>query len=391
MMYTSAVPIKRKKGILMPTPLPAADERRLDDLFSRLRAGGERLLGYPADTAIDFTPLYRFLSLHLNNLGDPFRTRSTEHHTHELEREVVTQFADWASAPAGDVWGYVTSGSTEGNLHGLFLAREMFPDAVVYHSADSHYSVSKAVRLLRVGACVVRSRPDGRIDLEHLADEVRRHPGRPAVVVANVGTTMKAAIDDLPGISAVLDGCGADRRYVHVDAALSGLLLPFLDDAPPWDFAAGADSISVSGHKMLGCPFPCGIALARAARVGRIGREVPYTASLDTTISGSRNAFAPLFLWYALRVLGADGLRERARRCLDLAEYACEKLSSAGANAWRHRHANTVVFDRPADAVAKKWCLATEGALAHVVAMPQGTREQFDELAGDLAGARPAG
>ncbi|WP_439621875.1 histidine decarboxylase [Gemmata sp.] len=375
----------------MPEHLTAADAQRLDDLFDRLKVGGERLLGYPADTGFDFSPLYRFLSLHLNNLGDPFRTRSTEHHTHELEREVVTQFARWAGAPESDVWGYVTSGSTEGNLHGLFLARELFPDGVVYHSADSHYSVGKAVRLLRVEARVVRSRSDGCLDLDHLGDEVRRHPGRPAVVVANVGTTMKAAIDDLPGVFTVLADCGADRRYVHADAALSGLLLPFLDGAPPWDFAAGADSISVSGHKMLGCPFPCGVSLARAAHVGRIGREVAYTASLDTTISGSRNAFAPLFLWYALRALGAEGFRTRARRCLELADYACEKLTAAGARAWRHPHANTVVFDRPADAVVRKWHLATEGPLAHIVAMPHGTREQIDELAGDVAEQRPAG
>ena len=375
----------------MSEHLPAADARRLDDLFDRLRTGGERLLGYPADTAIDFSPLYSFLSLHLNNLGDPFRPRGTGHHTHELEREVVAQFADWAHAPAGESWGYVTSGSSEGNLHGLFLARELLPDGVVYHSADSHYSVTKAVRLLRVDSCVVRSRPDGSIDLDHFAEEVRRRPGRPAVVVANVGTTMKGAVDDLRGIAGVLDSCGLGRRYVHADAALSGLLLPFLDDAPPWDFAAGADSISVSGHKMLGCPFPCGVSLARAAHVGRIGREVAYTASLDTTISGSRNAFAPLFLWYAMRVLGEGGFRERARKCLELAEYACEKLTAAGASPWRHPHANTVVFDRPADAVVQKWHLATEGPLAHLVAMPHGTREQVDELARDVANQRPAG
>lgn len=375
----------------MPEHLSEADARRLDELFDRFRAGGERLLGYPADTGFDFSPLYRFLSLHLNNLGDPFRPRGTGHHTHELEREVVTQFATWARAPAGDVWGYVTSGSTEGNLHGLLLARELFPEAVVYHSADSHYSVTKAARLLRVGSCVVRSSSDGCLDLEHFTDEVRRHAGRPAIVVANIGTTMKGAIDDLHGVVAALDSCGVSERYIHADAALSGLLLPFLDNAPPWDFAAGADSISVSGHKMLGCPFPCGVSLARASNVAGIGREVAYTASLDTTISGSRNAFAPLFLWYALRVLGEGGFRERARRCLELAEYARGKLVAAGANAWRHPHANTVVFDRPADAVVRKWCLATEGRLAHIVAMPQVTREQIDELAGDAAASGPVG
>ena len=43
------------------------------------------------------------------------------------------------------------------------------------------------------------------------------------------------------------------------------MILPFVDDPPPWNFAAGIDSIAISGHKMIGSPLPCGVALARKA------------------------------------------------------------------------------------------------------------------------------
>ena len=35
-----------------------------------------------------------------------------------------------------DAWGYMTSGGTEGNMYWLYLAREMFPNAMFYFSGE---------------------------------------------------------------------------------------------------------------------------------------------------------------------------------------------------------------------------------------------------------------
>ncbi len=118
----------------------------------------------------------------------------------------------------------------------------------------------------------------------------------------------------------------------------------------------------------------------------RIARRIEYTGLLDTTITGSRNAFAPMFLWYALKTVGVSGFRSRVKHCLDLASYACERLNSIGQNAWRHPHANTVVFDRPSAEVIHKWQLAVKGTIAHVVTMPQVTQRHIDELVADMKG-----
>jgi len=40
------------------------------------------------------------------------------------------------------------------------------------------------------------------------------------------------------------------------------MILPFVPHPQPWDFRAGIDSISISGHKMIGAPLPCGVVLA---------------------------------------------------------------------------------------------------------------------------------
>src|SRR5262245_40842315 len=130
--------------------LSAQDQRRLDELHERLRREEELFVGYPCNALFDYRPLYRFLDYPINNVGDPFVPSNFHLNTHEFEREVVTAFTQLAHGPPGSTWGYVTSGGTEGNLYGLFLARELFPDGLVYYSEDTHYSVNKIVRCLHL-------------------------------------------------------------------------------------------------------------------------------------------------------------------------------------------------------------------------------------------------
>ncbi len=78
---------------------------------------------------------------------------------------------------------------------------------------------------------------------------------------------MSEARDDIRAMRAILDDLATRERYIHCDGALSGGYAPFLDPRPPFDFADGADSISISGHKFLGSPIPCGIVLARKVHV----------------------------------------------------------------------------------------------------------------------------
>jgi histidine decarboxylase len=139
---------------------------------------------------------------------------------------------------------------------------------------------------------------------------------------------------------------------------------------------------------MIGCPFPCGVALARKPNVDRIARRVEYIGSLDTTIAGSRNALAPLFLWYAFKTVGLDGFRQRVRRCMEVADYAIERLNAVKRNAWRHPYSNTVVFDRPPQEIVRKWQLAVKGEIAHVITMPHVTRGHIEQLIDDLMGNR---
>ncbi len=373
---------------MIPSNLSPTDQQRLDDLHERLRALSLRNVGYPTNQAFDYSELFRFLHFSANNVGDPFHSTNYRLNTMEFEREVLADFARFTRAPADEWWGYVTSGGTEGNMYGLYVARELFPDGICYFSEDTHYSVAKVLRLQHTRNIMIKSQTDGHMDYADLRETLRIHRDVPPIIFANIGSTMKGAVDDLAQIRAILDDLAIANAYIHADAALSGMILPFVDAPQPWNFADGADSISISGHKMLGAPIPCGVVLARKSHVDRIARSIEYIGALDTTIAGSRSAFAPIMLWYRLRTLGDAGLRRMVQECLERAEHAVRQLRAHGIDAWRHPNSITVVFPKPPQSMMEKWIIAPRKKIGHLIAMPHVTTAIIDEFVADFAAAQ---
>ncbi|NOX99150.1 MAG: aminotransferase class V-fold PLP-dependent enzyme, partial [Verrucomicrobia bacterium] len=214
------------------------DTKRLDDFYETLKSETGLFAGYPCNADFDYTPLYRFLEFPINNVGDPYLASNYHLNSHEFECEVLEVARELTHAPADDFWGYVTNGGTEGNMYGIFLARELYPEGIVYYSEDTHYSVNKVLRMLHIRNVMIRSNPDGTIDLDDLRESINIHRDTPVIVFANAGTTMKGAIDDLDGINEIFDELAIHSHYIHVDAALSGMILPFVDDPQPFDFRA---------------------------------------------------------------------------------------------------------------------------------------------------------
>ena len=358
-------------------------QETLDRLLAEVQTAAGKQVGYPANQTFDYSPLVPFLKYSLNNVGDPFHDSNYWSNTHGIEREVITRFASLMRLDPDEAWGYVTSGGTESNLYGLYLAREMYPNGIFYFSEETHYSVLKNLRVLNARYVMIKRQEDGEIDYEDLHGMIQVHRDRPAVIIANIGTTMRGAIDNIERIRGILRDLQVVDSYIHADAALSGMILPFVEEPQPYGFDAGIDSIAVSGHKLIGAPLPCGVILTHKTNVERVGRTIELVGIQDTTLSGSRNGLTPLMLWYALRQYGDEGFRKLVEGMLDTAAYAVEEFNRHGITAWRHRNSVTVVFTRPAPEVFKKWQIAPQGQVAHIIAMPHVTREQVDEIIAD--------
>ena len=364
--------------------LATEDRKKLQELLSRIEKYEKSFVGYPCNLFFDYSELFPFMGHSINNVGDPFNTSNYKMNTLEFEREVVRFFAGLAELPEDEMWGYVTNGGTEGNLYGLFLARETLPGALVYYSEDTHYSVGKALRLLNMRSIMIRHQESGEMDYEDLRASLSIHRDAPAIVFATVGTTMTGAVDNISKIHSLLDEMLIEKHYIHVDAALSGMIMPFVEEPQPWNFRSGIDSIAISGHKFIGSPMPCGVVLAKKHNMERVARAIEYVGALDTTLSGSRNGLTPLFLWYGIKRHGMDGFKRMVDYCMKTAEYAVKKFNDNGIKAWRNKNGNTLVFPKPSQAVLSRWQIAVYKKIGHVIIMPHITEAQIDCLVNDI-------
>ncbi|MBD0822515.1 histidine decarboxylase [Aestuariibaculum marinum] len=359
-------------------------QAQLQHTLKNIKKASNLFLGYPISKDFDYAPLFEFLKYPINNVGDPFINSTYKVQTHEMEREVIEFFADLFRANANDYWGYITNGGSESNLYGLYIARELYPKAMVYYSESTHYSVKKNIHLLNIPGIVIRSQENGEIDYEDLQNTLQYNRHKPAIILSNFGTTMKEAKDDISKIKGILRKLAIQDHYIHCDGALSGTYGAFLNDRIPYDITDGADSISISGHKFIGSPIPCGVVITKRSLRDRVSKGVSYIGSLDTTITGSRNGHSVLFLWYAIKHMGVDGLKARYKHSLEVAEYCKTRLCEHGIKAWSNGGSITVVLPKTSEALKDKWQLATEDDVTHLICMPNVTKQHIDAFVEDL-------
>ena len=364
--------------------LTDSDKHRIVALEQLIDISNENSIGYPVSKDFDFSEIMPFLKYPINNVGDPFENSINKVKTHELEREVVGFFAKLFRADPNDYWGYVTNGGSESNLYGLYLARELYPKGMVYYSESTHYSIRKNIHLLNIPSIVIRSQENGEIDYTDLENTLRINRDKPAIVLANYGTTMKEAKDDVTRIKNILKSLAIQDSYIHCDAALAGSYGAFVEPRVPFDFKDGADSVAISGHKFIGSPIPSGVIITKKSNRDRIAKGVSYIGSFDTTITGARNGHSPLFLWYALKRMGVEGLKQRFQNSLEVAAYCEKRLNEIGIPAWRNPNAITIVFPKVHDSIISKWQLATQETISHIICMPNASKEQIDNLILDI-------
>ncbi|MFN6464890.1 MAG: histidine decarboxylase [Nostoc sp. DedVER02] len=357
--------------------------KELADFLLQIEQRSQFHAGYPYNLSCDYSAIGKFFKHLLNNAGDPYIEPDFGLHSRKFEQEVLSFFAHLYKIPENDFWGYVTAGGTEGNLYGMFLAREIYPNGILYSSQDSHYSIPKAAKLFRIQHNVVNSQINGEMDYDHFEQLIRKNRSYPAIINLNIGTTVKSAIDNLDKVLEILERNQIKDYYIHCDAALSGLILPFLDGAPQINFQKPIDSIAISA-KFIGSPLPCGVVLTKKKWVEKVETEIEYIGSKDTTILGSRNGHTPLILWYAIQTRGYDGLAREANTCIKNAQYLCQQLQIREYPCMLNSFSNTVVFQKPSQKLIKKWQLAVCENWAHIIVMQNIDRHKIDIFINEL-------
>jgi len=135
--------------------LSIEDDVRLKEYMKKAFDRYRYFIGYPIAQDFDYSALFPLLKLPLNNVGDLFIASTYDLNSRSIEMEVLQFFTQLFNAPQHNWWGYVTNGGSEGNLYGLYVARELYPEGIVYYSEATHYSVQKNIQLLMDLSCFI--------------------------------------------------------------------------------------------------------------------------------------------------------------------------------------------------------------------------------------------
>jgi tyrosine decarboxylase/aspartate 1-decarboxylase len=272
-----------------------------------------------------------------SNLGDAGLFPGTQ----RLEKEAVGQLAALLHGKGGA--GFIVSGGTEANLMALLAARNSAnvsnPEVVLPQS--THFSFNKICSLLRIKP--VQAGLDGSFRVDPASVEQCLNKNTIAVV-GTVGTAELGAVDPIGKLSEI---ALEHEVYLHVDAAFGGLIVPFLKDAPVFDFRLeGVKSITVDPHKMGLATVPAGGILFRdSACLAHIKTDTPYlTEDAQYTFVGTRSGASAAATWAVFETLGREGFTKTVNRCLRLTKHLSKGLKSQGFKLVTEPSLNIIAF-----------------------------------------------
>ncbi|QXM06992.1 pyridoxal-dependent decarboxylase [Crassaminicella indica] len=369
--------------------------------------------------------------LNLDNIKDSIKDIS---YTDKFNEEIIKFYKTifFHKDVQKEFTGYVTTGGTEGNYIGLLTAKRKFKNnAVLFFTAESHYSLSKGAAIFDIKTEKIENNPvSGEMDYTSLKEKImfnkKLNPDLGAIININLGTTMKGAIDNIKKVGEVLRECemSQEQVYIHCDGALHGHILPFLSTykeilpfklSPEDENYIPIDSIAVSGHKFLGAPFPCGIGIFRKSNIDIIVNEIlsklqdiirdskniyteeeiqNYFEQYGTIITGSKNTYMSVVIWKRICELGEKGLYEFAQNTINVSRYAEQKLKEVekqtNISAFRNENSNIIILKpAPKAEICQKWGMPQEidennDTTSHLDIMPHVSTDMIDEFINDL-------
>lgn len=301
----------------------------------------------------------------INNLGDPFSGQGGHLVTFDAERELVYFVADLLKLQPDDAWGYFNPGSTFSNLHGVHVGMRKLKDPTLVIATDAHYSWTKSAQITRCKSVLkINTNPNGQMDPSHLREQILNSGVDGEYIFGFCsGSVAKGAFDDVSALINVIKDLGLYQHqyHVHLDAALGGMITPFLEGNPlSLDFSIPEiDTLSVSFHKRIGVPLPGSLFLARKKMINSLPCSIfaECASSYDTTIGGSRDGLSPFMTLHQLKRIGINEFKRRTKEAIDKSDYTCSLLQEKGINAWHNPYSPCVVLPVPSYEMVKRYHL----------------------------------
>jgi sphinganine-1-phosphate aldolase len=241
----------------------------------------------------------------------------------QLENDLVGRALRMLHAPA-DAVGTVTSGGTESILLAVQVARDLRPDVErpsMVLPSTAHAAFHKAAHYFGVRPVVVDVDPvTFRADPGAMAAAYDDAAGGDTVlVVASAPSYAHGVVDPVPEIAQQASARGV---CCHVDACIGGWVLPYLPDAPEFDFGIeGVTSVSVDLHKYAYTPKGASLLLFRSPALRRPQYFAyagwPGYTMLNSTTQSTKSGAPLAAAWAVVEHLGDDGYRRLAGAAYD--------------------------------------------------------------------------
>ncbi len=263
----------------------------------------------------------------------------------ELEEQVMEWLRELIGLPE-PFTGVIEDTASTSTLCALLMAREQITDFgvnesgftgdqtfTVYCSSETHSSIEKDVKIAGFGRQNLRKIPVDEhyaMQPEALEEAIREDLEKghqPAAVVATIGTTGSTAIDPLEAIGEI---CSKYEVFLHVDAAYAGTALLLPEKRWMNEGIEHADSFVFNPHKWMFTNFDCSAFYVKdealLVRTFEIMPEYLKTPE-DERVKNYRDwgiplgrRFRALKLWFVLRSFGVEGLQQKIRHHIELAQ-----------------------------------------------------------------------
>jgi len=305
-----------------------------------------------------------FLESNPNHLGNWTISDSQEWGTRYLESQVIFKMIDLYRGNPKKLEGYVTSGGTEGNLFTAWIGREFLKKfhpcnkICLIRTSLTHYSISKAANIISLDQYITpldsikwNMHPFG---LYLTIKKLYKKGYRGFILPLTIGYTISGTHDDIQIINNLVKKTERDfkgvKLFVWIDAALDGLIEPFINNKfSPFSYPF-VQALIVDYHKFGQVPFPAGIILYKKRLRKLIEQPIDYLPMSDSTLLGSRTGIPAASIWSVMHVMGRNGYKKEIASCMKNKHLFMNGVKSVDPEAKIITDANSltcgVIFDR---------------------------------------------
>jgi glutamate/tyrosine decarboxylase-like PLP-dependent enzyme len=278
--------------------------------------------------------------------------------TQKIEREVLDVIAvDIFKAKPNEFDGYISPGGTEANIQAFWIFRNYFmnnfnaklDEIVLIVSEDTHYSIAKASNLLMIDWIKIpvnfEDRTISKEVFKNQLLEAQKNGKNYFIVVANMGTTMFGAVDDIHLMTDVLQENNLEFK-LHIDGAYGGFFYPFSNPESTMNFENPyVSSITIDAHKVLQAPYGTGIFICKKGLIENVlTKEAAYVEGMDLTVCGSRSGANAVAVWMILFTYGGNGWFEKISILQMRTNWFCNELTALKIQYFRNPYMNIVTL-----------------------------------------------